>query len=370
MAEPWAVGLLFSRTGVTGYVEETQLKASLLAIDEINGAGGVRGRPIQPVIRDPGSEPDGFRREADHLLCEAGVTVVFGCCTSRCRKAVLPLVERANALLFYSAIYEGFEYSPNVIYTGASPNQSAIQLARYLTRHHGRRFVFVGSDYVFPRESNRVMRELVEAAGGTVLDETYLDIHTGPEPFEGVGRRARRLGAEVIFSTVVGASTAYLYDACARLAPGPGRPVIASLTTSEAETGLMQPGSAAGHVTACPYFESVATPQNAAFVAAYRARYGPASRTNMTAEAAYFQMHLFAAGLAEAGSLRPEALTAVLLGTGLAAPQGDVLIDPDNNHTYLRPRIGRARPDGGFDVVEEAPGLVKPDPYLISYGYA
>lgn len=209
MAEPWIVGVLFSQTGITGFVEQTQLQATLLAIEEINAAGGILDRPIQPIIYDPGSEPEGYRRFATQLLADDGVSVIFGCCTSRCRKPVVPLVERRNALLFYSAIYEGFEYSPNVIYTGAAPNQSSVQLARYLINHHGKRFCFIGSDYVFSRESNRVMRELVEDMGGSVLSEAYLEIHSSRAAFDPVAHKIAALRPDVIFSTVVGINTGF-----------------------------------------------------------------------------------------------------------------------------------------------------------------
>ncbi|MGQ9364906.1 transporter substrate-binding domain-containing protein [Azospirillum sp. ST 5-10] len=365
--EPWTVGVLFSQTGVTGFVERTQLQGTLLAVEEINAAGGLLGRPIQPVIYDPGSEPEGFRRYATKLLAEDGVTVIFGCCTSRCRKPVLPLVERRNGVLFYPAIYEGFEYSPNVIYTGAAPNQSSVQLARFLTERYGKHFCFVGSDYVYPRESNRVMRELVEDHGGEVLDEIYIDIHAGREDFDPIARRIVARRPDVVFSTVVGESTAHLYEACAAAGLDAIRTPIASLTTSEAEVALMDRAAATGSITAAPYFQSVATPENQRFVAAFKRRFGPAATTNMSAEAAYFQVHLFARALAMTGSMDPDHLIPAVLGLQLNAPQGRVSVDPDNNHTFLWPRIGRVNGDGLFDIVEDAQQAVRPDPYLVSY---
>lgn len=367
MSEPWLVGILFSQTGVTGYLERTQLQATLLAIDEINAAGGILGRPLQPVIYDPGSEPEGYRHFAGRLLAEDGAGIIFGCCTSRCRKAVVPLVERRNALLFYSATYEGFEFSPNVIYTGAAPNQSSIQLARHLIENHGGTFCFVGSDYVYPRESNRVMRELVEDSGGTVVDEIYTDVHAERADFGPVARRILGLKPEVIFSTVVGVCTGYLYDACAEAGLDPRRTPIASLTTSEAEVALMRPGAAVGHITAAPYFHTVRTAENRRFVAAFQDRFGENAVTNMSAEAAYFQVHLFAQALQETGSMDPDSLGPALLGRWHDAPQGRVTVDPDNNHTVLWPRIGRVNCTGLFDILEEAQSPVRPDPYLVSY---
>ena len=159
-SEPWRIGVLFSRTGVTAVIEQSQLQGTLLALEEVNGAGGVNGRELVPVIYDPGSDPAKFARYAHKLLTEDRVTMIFGCYTSTSRKAVLPLVERWNGLLWYPTLYEGFEYSPNIIYTGAAPNQNSLRLAEYLMERFGNRFYFVGSDYVCPRESNRIMREV------------------------------------------------------------------------------------------------------------------------------------------------------------------------------------------------------------------
>ncbi|HLI11701.1 MAG TPA: transporter substrate-binding domain-containing protein [Alphaproteobacteria bacterium] len=369
MPAPWNVGVLFSRTGVTGYVEQTQLQGTLLAIEEVNAAGGVLGRPIQPIIYDPESEPEGYHRLATKLLADDGVGTIFGCCTSRCRKAVLPVIERRNGLLFYSAIYEGFEYSPNVIYTGAAPNQSSVQLARFLIETYGRRFCFVGSDYVYPRESNRVMRELVEEHGGQVLDDIYIDIHADRSHFGPVAARVMGFRPDVIFSTVVGVCTAYFYEACADAGLDTRNTVIASLTTSEAEVAIMARPAAVGHVTAAPYFQTVDTPANARFVANYKRRFGSMAATNMSAEAAYFQIHLFARALEEAGTTDPDVLGPAVLGLQYDAPQGRITVDPDNNHTYVWPRIGRINEDGLFEIVEESEVPVKPDPYLVSYRY-
>ena len=175
-SEPWRIGVLFSRTGVTAVIEQSQLQGTLLALEEVNGAGGINGRELVPVIYDAGSDPAKFARYAHKLLTEDRVTMIFGCYTSTSRKAVLPLVERWNGLLWYPTLYEGFEYSPNIIYTGAAPNQNSLRLAEYLMERFGNRFYFVGSDYVCPRESNRIMREFISARRGTIVGEQYIDL--------------------------------------------------------------------------------------------------------------------------------------------------------------------------------------------------
>src|SRR5271166_4750707 len=156
-AGSWRVGVLFSQTGVTRAIEQTQLNATLLAIEEINARGGVLGRLIEPVMYDPASDPKKFRAFAERLFQVDRVKLLFGCYRSSTRKAVLPVVESHRGLLFYPTLYEGFEYSRHCIYTGAAPNQNSLQLAKFLLSTYGNRFLLVGSNYIYPYESNRHM---------------------------------------------------------------------------------------------------------------------------------------------------------------------------------------------------------------------
>src|ERR1700757_2184646 len=172
--EVWRVGVLFSRSGLMAVTESEHFFGTALAIEEINKAGGILEREIDVIAYDPGSSPDTYRKMADRLLTEDGASIIFGCSSSAQRKAVLPAIERRNGLLWYPSLYEGFEYSPNVIYTGASPNQNSFPLAEYIVRNHGRRVLMAGSDYIYPRESNRIMRDLVESYGGKIVDEVYV----------------------------------------------------------------------------------------------------------------------------------------------------------------------------------------------------
>lgn len=365
--EPWRVGVLFSRTGVTAVIEETQLHGTILAIEEINAAGGVNGRNLKPVIYDPASDCQMFARLADKLLTEDGVSTIFGCYTSSSRKAVLPVVERRNGLLWYPTLYEGFEYSPNIIYTGAAPNQNSVELVDYLLKQYGTRFYLIGSDYIYPRESNRIMRELLRQRRGTVVGEHYLDLGARPSEFRLLMRDVRNAHPDVIFSTVVGQATAYLYQAYSDAGFDPQIMPIASLTTSEAEIKLMGADVACNHITAAPYFESVDTADNALFLSRYKKRFGDDEPTNLCVEAAYFQVHVFAKALSEVNSMDPDILRPVVLGSEFDAPQGHVAIDADSNHTNLWSRLGRVNERGQFDIISESFQSVKPDPYLVSH---
>ncbi len=364
---PWRVGVLFSQTGVTAVIEDTQLRGTLLAIEEVNATGGINGRELVPVIYDPASDERRFARLADYLLTEEGVTMIFGCYTSSSRKAVLPIVERRNGLLWYPTLYEGFEYSPNIIYTGAAPNQNSVELADFLVESYGPRFYLIGSDYIYPRESNRIMRQLLRQRQGTVVGEHYLDLHARRSEFRLLMRDLRNTGPDVVFSTVVGQATAYLYQAYSDAGFDPRVMPIASLTTSEAEIALMGADVASGHITAAPYFEGLGNPNETSFTARYRRRFGDDQRTNFCVEAAYFQVHVFAAALAEVNSMDPDVLRPVVLGTEFDAPQGRIAIDSESSHTNLWTRIGRARSDGRFQVVRESRRAVRPDPYLVAH---
>lgn len=368
--EPWRVGVLFSQTGVTAGIERTQLHGTLMAIEEINAGGGVNGREILPVVMDPQSDPALFAALAERLMTEERVSVLFGCYMSSTRKAILPVVERRNGLLLYSTLYEGFECSRNVIYTGAAPNQNGRQLADYLTREYGSRVYMVGSDYIYPYESSRIMRELVLQRSGKILAEKYLPLNATQKAFAPVIRDIRRKQPDFIFSTVVGAATAHLYHAYAEAGFDPARMPIASLTTSEAEISDIGVAASRGHVTAAPYFDSIDSEANRRFVARYRERFGEQERTNASCEAAYFQVHLFAQALRIADCMDTDRLRDAIFGQEFDAPQGRVRIDPDNNHTYLWPRVGRVDADGRFEIVAESPAAMKPDPYLVDHNAA
>ncbi|KAA0595959.1 MULTISPECIES: transporter substrate-binding domain-containing protein [Azospirillum] len=363
----WRIGLLFSQSGVTADIERTQLHGTLLAIEEINAAGGVGGRPIEPIAFDPASDPARFRALAGRLLNEEQVEVIAGCYMSSSRKAVLPLLERRNGLLLYPTLYEGFECSRNAIYTGAAPNQSGRQLVEYLVEHYGARVYMVGSDYIFPHEANRNMRDLIAKRAGQILAEKYVPLDASLDDFTTIMRDIHRKQPDVVFSTVVGQATAHLYHAYAEAGFDPGRMPIASLTTTEVEIDAMGVASAVGHLTAAPYFESLDGEANRRFTASYRHRFGGGERTNASCEAAYFQMHLLAQALLRTGCMDTERIRAALLGLEYDAPQGRVRIDPDNHHTYLWPRVGRVGADGRFEIVASADVPVKPDPYRVDH---
>ncbi|MXN31387.1 transporter substrate-binding domain-containing protein [Delftia sp. CH05] len=368
MNDPVRVGILYSATGTTSTIGQSQLQGAQLAIDEINESGGLLGRELVAVRYDPASTPARYAALAAQLIVGDGINVIFGCYMSSSRKAVIPIVEKWNKLLFYPTLYEGFEFSSNVIYTGAAPNQNSVQLADYMTSSFGARVYLIGSDYIYPYESNRIMGELVmQHPGSDKLGEHYLPLDATERDYAAIMQDIRARQPDFIFSTVVGDSTASLYRAYADAGFNPQTMPIASLTTSEAEIAQMGADVAAGHFTAAPYFQSIDSPANARCLARLRQRLGDDCRPNLCWEAAYFQMHLFANAFRQAGSDRIGDLLPHLLGSEFDAPQGRIRLDPGNHHTWLYPRVGRANAQGGFTIVRQATRAVSPDPYLVTH---
>lgn len=363
--ESWKVGLLFSVTGVTSIIERSQLNGALLAIDQINAKGGVLGKPIEPVLYDPESVVRRYGELAETLIVEDKIGVIFGCYMSSSRKEVLPVVERRNALFFYPTLYEGFEYSPNVIYGGACPNQNSVPLANYLMNAYGKRIHFVGSDYIYPRESNRVMRNVLRQGGGEVTGEVYFDLGAQAHDFSAIIDEIMQVKPDAIFSTVVGQACIEFYRAY-HAAGGNGRECpIASLTTNEGEIDAIGSEASAGHITAAPYFRSINSPANRRFLKAYEGKFGSTVDVTSCCEATYSQVHMFARALEETGEIDTESLREALLGASFDAPQGQIKIDPDNNHTYLQSRIAKVDDAGEFIIETKVRRAIKPDPYLV-----
>ena len=366
--DPIRVGIMYSETGVTSTIGLSQLQGALLGIDEINEAGGINGRELVAIRYDPQSIPSRYAELAERLIVEDGVNVIFGCYMSSSRKAVIPVIEKWNKLLFYPTLYEGFEYSSNVIYTGAAPNQNSVQLAEFMTSNFGARVYLIGSDYIYPYESNRIMGELVQQCQGSEkLAERYMALNATDKDYAEIMADIRNKQPDFIFSTVVGESTAALYRAYADAGFDPKTMPIASLTTSEAEISQMERGMATGHYTSAPYFQSIQSDANLRCLARLRQRFDNCSVPNLCWEASYFQMHIFANALRQSGDESIAQLIPHILGSEFDAPQGRIKIDPGNHHTCLYPRIGRVDAEGQFTIVRQATRSVYPDPYLVTH---
>ncbi|WNC11247.1 transporter substrate-binding domain-containing protein [Pseudomonas coleopterorum] len=365
--DDYKVGLLFSRASLTAASETAQANATHLAIAEVNDSGGINGRRVTAIDGDPGADPNDYRDSALHLCDHHQVQVLFGTHMSSTRKVVLPVVESRRRLLFYPTLYEGFEYSPYCFYTGSAPNQNSLQLARYVLQTYGGRVLFVGGSYVYPYESNRIMRELFEQAGGEIVDEIYLPFHATAEDFERVMQRVRETAPDAIYSTIVGSDIPSLHRAYRQAGFDPACLPIVSLATNEVDVQAMTDEEAEGHISAAPWFSTLQTPASQAFVSRYRARFGEGAAITAGAEAAYFQVHLFAQAARRAADDSVQALREALAGARFDAPQGTVQIDPQTQHTWLWPRIARLDDRRQFQLVLESAEAVPPSPYMVDY---
>ncbi|MFN8375944.1 MAG: urea ABC transporter substrate-binding protein, partial [Anaerolineae bacterium] len=300
------VGILHSLSGTMSISETTVRDSTLMAIEEINAAGGINGVMIEPIVEDGASDWPTFAEKARKLLLEDGVAVIFGCWTSASRKAVLPVVEENNGLLFYPVQYEGLEMSPNIVYTGATTNQQIVPAVEYLLSEGYSRFYLLGSDYVFPRTSNTIIRAQLEAAGAEVVGEEYLPL--GGTEFSTILLNIQAAAPDVIFNTLNGDSNVAFYNQFADAGYTADSLMTMSVSIAEEEVVSIGVENIVGHMVSWNYYQTVDNPVNAAFVEAFKARYGAERVTSDPMEAGYFGVYLWAAAVEAAGSFEVDAV--------------------------------------------------------------
>lgn len=360
------VGILHSQTGTMAISETSLRDVELFAIDEINAAGGVLSHRIQPVVEDPRSRAaDLFPKKARQLLERDRVAVVFGCWTSASRKAVLPIFEELGGLLFYPLQYEGAECSPNVVCTGLVPNQQILPALDWLRTPEGgarQRFFLVGSDYVFPRITNQIVKAHLGAEGLQVVGEAYTPL--GHEEYEQVVRDLLAAKPDVILNTINGDSNVAFYNELLRQGVDAERlPVLAS-SVGEDELRSLLPAAVEGHLATWGYFQSIATAENVRFVERFRAEFGPDRVVGDPMVSAYAAVHLWKGAVEKAGSFDPDAVRQALRsGPTFHGPLGPVRVDPRNQHVYRRCRIGRINEERQFDILYESPDWIAPEPF-------
>ncbi len=360
---PIRVGVLYSLTGTMAISFKSLVDATKLAIDQVNDHGGVLGRRLVPVIKDGASKKKVYKRRAKTLITEESVVSIFGCWTSSSRKAVRKVVEARDHLLWYPVQYEGGERSPNVIYTGATPNQQILPAVDWCVRRFGERIYLVGSDYVFPRTAHELIRRHLEQYGAEPVGEAYRPL--GDTSFDAVVKEIRATDPDVVFNTINGDSNIAFFKALA----GADLDVpVMSVSIAEGEIRSIReetgPEALTGHYCAWNYFQKVNTSANRRFVAAFKERYGSDRVTSDPIASAYTQVHLFARAAEKAGSTEPAAIREAARGLIHDAPGGLIRIDPDNQHTWEPARIGRIRPTGQIRVVWTSKDPLPPRPYL------
>src|SRR4051794_22396265 len=363
------VGVLHSLSGTMSISETSVKDATLMAIDEINAKGGVLGKKIVPVVEDGASDWPTFAEKTKKLIQQDQVAVVFGCWTSASRKAVLPVVESLKGLLFYPVQYEGLEASPNIFYTGATTNQQIVPAVEYLLGQGKTKFFLLGSDYVFPRTSNTIIKAQLGATPNTsVVAEEYTPL--GHTDYSTVIAKIRASDADVIFNTLNGDSNVAFFKQLKDAGITPDRLTTLSVSIAEEEVRGIGADVMAGHLTAWNYFQTTNTPANDTFVKAYKAKYGNNRVTDDPIEAGYIGVYLWKAAVEKAGSFDVEKVRAAAKGIEFTAPEGAVKINGENQHISKTVRIGKLRSDGMFDEVWNSGKPVEPDPYLKTYTWA
>ena len=365
------VGILHSLSGTMAISEVSVRDATLLAIEEINAAGGIDGKMLEPIVEDGASDWPTFAEKARKLIQQDEVAVVFGCWTSASRKAVLPVFEELNGLLFYPVQYEGLEASPNIFYTGAEPTQQIIPGVDFLVDELGvSKIYLLGSDYVFPRTANLIIKAQLEALGVELAGEEYVPL--GGTEFSTIISKIQEAQPDAIFNTLNGDSNVAFFKQFKDAGFTAESLPVMSVSVAEEEVRGIGPENIAGHYTAWNYYQTTETPENEKFVAAYKAACGDERVTADPIEAGYFGVYLWKAMVEMAGSTAVDAVREAAQSGEIefAAPEGLIKVDPDNQHTYKIVRIGQINAEGLIDEVFSSGEPVQPDPYLKNIPWA
>ncbi|MFW2355577.1 urea ABC transporter substrate-binding protein [Hydrogenophaga sp.] len=373
------VGVLHSLSG-TMAISETVLKDTvLMAIDEINAKGGLLGKKLEPVVVDPASNWPLFAEKTKQLLTQDKAAVIFGCWTSVSRKSVLPVVEEANGLLFYPVQYEGEELSKNVFYTGAAPNQQAIPAVEYLMSKDGgsaKRWVLLGTDYVYPRTTNKILRAFLKAKG--VADADIMEEYTpfGHSDYQTIIAKIKKFSSEgkktAVVSTINGDSNVPFYKELGNAGLSAKDVPVVAFSVGEEELRGVDTKPLVGHLAAWNYFMSIKSPANTEFTkkwAAYaKAKNIPGHKdkplTNDPMEATYIGVNMWAQAVTKAKSTDTDKVIAAMAGQTFKAPGGFTsTMDKENHHLHKPVFIGEIKADGQFNVVWKTPGPVVADPW-------
>lgn len=362
------VGILHSLSGTMAISEVSVKEAEELAIEEINAKGGVLGKKIEAIVEDGASDWPTFAEKARKLLSQDKAAAVFGGWTSASRKAMLPVFEELNGLLWYPVQYEGLESSKNIFYTGATTNQQIVPSVTWLLQNKGTKFFLLGSDYVFPRTANKIIKAQLAAEGGQTVGEEYTPL--GHTEFSTVISKIKAAKPDVIYNTLNGDSNVAFFKQLKDAGITAKDIPVMSVSVAEEEIKGIGADVLAGHYAAWNYYQTTDTPENKTFVAAYKEKYGQDRVTADPIEAGYNAVYLWAAAVEKAGSTDVDKVREAAKGIEFNAPEGKVTIDGETQHLYKKVRIGEVQPDGQFKEVWSTPDPVKPDPYLKGYDWA
>lgn len=357
--EPIKVGVLHSLTGTMAASEKPLVDMLQFAFEEINAAGGLLGRKVQPIVADCRSDAEICAKEAERLIAQEHVSVLFGCWTSACRKAVKPVVEKHHHLLFYPLQYEGMELSPNIVYVGATPTQQIIPAVNWAMANLGKSFYLVGSDYVFPRTANLIVKDIIGSQGGKVLGERYLPM--GSADVAAVIADLKKIKSVVVLNAINGDSNLHFFRALKEA--GFDAQKMPVMSFSLAETDFAQLPEVANQYASWSYFQSLPGEANERFVKAFRRRFGTERVIGDPMESSYVAVKLWQQAVLESRSVAPDSVNAVVVTQSAATPGGIVAVDSRTRHAWRAARIGRTRADGQIEILWESNQLVAPSPF-------
>ncbi len=360
------LGFLNSTSGPMAISEQTVRDSLILAADEINADGGILDKEIEYIEEDGQSEPTVFAEKINKLLTEDEVAAVFGGWTSASRKAMLPVVEGANGLLFYPVQYEGLEASENIYYTGATTNQQIIPAMDFLKSEGVETLFLAGSDYVFPRTANKIIKQYAAELGIKIVGEEYVPLDSD----DWTTQVAKIAAAEpdFVFNTINGSSNVGFIKAYDEAGLGADKSPIISVSIAEEEAPAMG-ADLTGQYAAWNYFQSVDSPENDKFIAAFQGKYGADRPTSDPMEAAYTSLYLYKAMVEKAGSFCVDAVNEAADGVSFDAPEGSVTVNGENHHIAKTALIGQINAENQFDVVWSSDGPIEPDPFLEGYDW-
>jgi urea transport system substrate-binding protein len=355
------VGVLQSLSGTMAISEVPLENAELLAIDQINASGGVLGKQIVPVEEDGASDPSTFAQKATKLIEEDGVVTVFGGWTSSSRKAMLPVFQRLHNLLWYPVQFEGNECSPNIMYSGAQPNQQALPALTWAEQKGYKSYFLLGSDYVYPRTANLILKKHIAHDGMTLAGEEYVPLGGGD--FSSIVAEIQQAKPDIIINTLNGDSNVSFFKQMAAAGLTPDKLPVMSFSIAEPEAKTMGPSLLAGSYTSWNYYESLPGATNAAFVAAYKAKFGADSVVDDPMVHGYVDVYEWAAAVKKAGTFAPKAVRNAAVALGFEdSPLGSVKFAGDQSMVQTG-YIGELQPDGQFKIVWSSPGPIQPQPY-------
>jgi urea transport system substrate-binding protein len=355
------VGVLQSLSGTMAISEVPLENAELLAIDQINAKGGLLGKQIVPVVEDGASDPSTFAQKATKLIQEDGVVTIFGGWTSSSRKAMLPVVERLNSLLWYPVQFEGNECSPNIFYSGAQPNQQALPALTWAEAKGYKSYFLLGSDYVYPRTANLVLKKHIAHDGLTLAGEEYVPL--GGTDFSSIVAEIQQAKPDIIINTLNGDSNVSFFKQMAAAGLTPDKLPVMSFSIAEPEAQAMGPSLLAGSYTSWNYFQSLPGPVNAAFVKAYKAKFGADQVVDDPMVHGYVDVYEWAAAVKKAGTFDPIKVRDAAIELGpKSSPLGKVSF-ADNLSMVQTGYIGELQPDGQFKIIWHSNGVIQPEPY-------